>query len=61
VTPDREIRLRLIAKDIADQHIPYRDTEGRPYIADVKQDDPWYFPAGYPHSLQGLGPTAVNS
>ena len=32
------------------------DVEGRPYIADVKQGDLWYFPAGYPHSLQGLGP-----
>jgi oxalate decarboxylase len=32
------------------------DAEGRPYIADVKQGDLWYFPAGMPHSLQGLGP-----
>jgi oxalate decarboxylase len=32
------------------------DAEGRPYIADVKQGDLWYFPAGQPHSLQGLGP-----
>src|ERR1700731_2679490 len=32
------------------------DVEGRPYVADVKQGDLWYFPAGYPHSLQGLGP-----
>jgi oxalate decarboxylase len=32
------------------------DTKGRPYVADVKQGDIWYFPAGYPHSLQGLGP-----
>lgn len=31
------------------------DTEGRPYVADVKEGDIWYFPAGYPHSLQGLG------
>jgi len=29
---------------------------GRPYIADVKEGDLWYFPAGLPHSLQGLGP-----
>jgi oxalate decarboxylase len=27
-----------------------------PYVADVKEGDLWYFPAGYPHSLQGLGP-----
>src|SRR6266852_3792711 len=32
------------------------DTLGRPYVADVKEGDLWYFPAGYPHSLQGLGP-----
>jgi oxalate decarboxylase len=32
------------------------DPHGRPYVADVKEGDIWYFPAGYPHSLQGLGP-----
>src|SRR6201990_792322 len=32
------------------------DPLGRPYVADVKEGDLWYFPAGYPHSLQGLGP-----
>jgi oxalate decarboxylase len=32
------------------------DELGRPYVADVKEGDLWYFPAGYPHSLQGLGP-----
>jgi oxalate decarboxylase len=32
------------------------DALGRPYIADVKEGDIWYFPAGYPHSLQGLAP-----
>ena len=32
------------------------DPQGRPYVADVKEGDIWYFPAGYPHSLQGLGP-----
>ena len=32
------------------------DEMGRPYIADVKEGDLWYFPAGLPHSLQGLGP-----
>ncbi len=32
------------------------DAEGRPYIADVEAGDLWYFPAGLPHSLQGLGP-----
>jgi oxalate decarboxylase len=32
------------------------DTAGRPYVADVKAGDLWYFPPGAPHSLQGLGP-----
>jgi oxalate decarboxylase family bicupin protein len=32
------------------------DPSGRAYVADVKEGDLWYFPAGYPHSLQGLGP-----
>jgi oxalate decarboxylase len=32
------------------------DVQGRPYVADVKEGDLWYFPAGAPHSLQGLGP-----
>lgn len=32
------------------------DAEGRPYVADVSEGDLWYFPAGAPHSLQGLGP-----
>jgi oxalate decarboxylase len=32
------------------------DPTGRPYVADVKEGDIWYFPTGYPHSLQGLGP-----
>src|SRR5580700_581476 len=32
------------------------DAEGRPYVADVTEGDLWYFPAGQPHSLQGLGP-----
>src|ERR1700746_561928 len=31
------------------------DEMGRPYIADVKEGDLWYFPAGLPHSLQGTG------
>lgn len=32
------------------------DAGGRPYVADVKEGDLWYFPPGAPHSLQGLGP-----
>jgi oxalate decarboxylase len=32
------------------------DENGRPEVADVKEGDLWYFPAGQPHSLQGLDP-----
>ena len=32
------------------------DPDGRAYVADVSEGDLWYFPVGYPHSLQGLGP-----
>ena len=30
------------------------DAEGRNFIADVGPSDLWYFPAGIPHSIQGL-------
>jgi oxalate decarboxylase len=30
--------------------------DGQAFVGDVKEGDLWYFPAGYPHSLQGLGP-----
>ncbi|WP_131824199.1 cupin domain-containing protein, partial [Mycobacteroides abscessus] len=30
--------------------------EGLPSVEDVFEGDLWYFPAGLPHSLQGLGP-----
>ncbi len=32
------------------------DAKGRAYVQDVGVGDLWYFPAGFPHSLQGLGP-----
>jgi oxalate decarboxylase len=31
------------------------DPQGRAYVQDVHEGDLWYFPSGYPHSLQGLG------
>ncbi|MGH7155497.1 MAG: cupin domain-containing protein, partial [Acetobacteraceae bacterium] len=32
------------------------DPTGRAYVADVRAGDLWYFPVGFPHSLQGLEP-----
>jgi oxalate decarboxylase len=32
------------------------DPKGRASVEDVEAGDIWYFPAGLPHSLQGLGP-----
>ena len=32
------------------------DRDGRSFVADVKQNDLWYFPSGIPHSIQGLEP-----
>ncbi len=32
------------------------DPQGRSSVEDVSAGDLWYFPAGLPHSLQGLGP-----
>ncbi len=32
------------------------DRRGRSSVDDVESGDIWYFPAGLPHSLQGLGP-----
>lgn len=35
------------------------DKEGGNYMADVSKGDLWYFPAGHPHSLQGLSPNGT--
>src|ERR1700730_18446101 len=42
-----------------DCRITTLDEDGRPQVGDVKTGDLWYFPAGLPHSLQGLGATGA--
>lgn len=32
------------------------DDDGKSFVADVKQNDLWFFPSGTPHSIQGLDP-----
>ena len=32
------------------------DEKGKSFVADVGENDLWYFPTGIPHSIQGLGP-----
>ncbi len=32
------------------------DSEGKSFVADTVEGDLWYFPAGIPHSIQGLRP-----
>ncbi len=32
------------------------DSDGKSFVADVKEGDLWYFPPGIPHSIQGLAP-----
>ena len=32
------------------------DADGKSFVADVKENDLWYFPTGIPHSIQGLEP-----
>lgn len=66
------VNMRLIAGAIRELHwhqanewaimlygkarITCVDSEGRNYIQDLKEGDLWYFPSGFPHSIQGLGP-----
>src|SRR3989454_8819604 len=35
------------------------DSDGKSFVADVKQNDLWYFPSGIPHSIQGLEPNGA--
>jgi len=42
-----------------DCRITTLDEDGRAQVGDVKTGDLWYFPAGLPHSLQGLGATGA--
>jgi len=32
------------------------DNDGKSFVADVRENDLWYFPPGIPHSIQGLNP-----
>jgi oxalate decarboxylase len=35
------------------------DADGHMFIDDLEKDDLWYFPAGFPHSIQGLAPNGT--
>ena len=35
------------------------DVEGGSFVDDLHKGDLWYFPAGFPHSLQGLSPNGT--
>ena len=56
----RELHWHLAAEwafvSYGNCRITVLDPKGQSYVADVKAGDLWYFPSGYPHSLQGLGP-----
>lgn len=66
------VNMRLIAGAIRELHwhqasewaimlygnarITAFDQNGRSTIQDLKEGDLWFFPSGFPHSIQGLGP-----
>ena len=56
----RELHWHLAAEwafmSYGNARVTVLDPQGRAFAADVKAGDLWYFPSGYPHSLQGLGP-----
>jgi oxalate decarboxylase len=37
------------------------DQLGQAYVRDIKEGDIWYFPAGFPRSLQVSGQTGASS
>jgi oxalate decarboxylase len=39
-----------------DARITVMNPDGTMFVDDVCKGDLWYFPAGFPHSIQGLGP-----
>lgn len=65
------VNMRLIAGAIREMHwhqasewaimlygnarITCLDPEGRSFVNDLKEGDLWFFPSGYPHSIQGTG------
>src|SRR6266404_549828 len=66
------VRMRLTAGSFRELHwhtadewaiilygncrISVLNPDGTVFIGDLVKNDLWYFPAGFPHSLQGLGP-----
>lgn len=66
------VNMRLTAGSIREMHwhqasewtimlygnarITIVDPHDRSYVKDLKEGDLWFFPSGYPHSIQGLGP-----
>ena len=56
----RELHWHLAAEwaymSYGNARVTVLDPQGRAYVSDVKAGDLWFFPSGYPHSLQGLGP-----
>lgn len=66
------VNMRLIAGGIRELHwhrasewaimlygharVTAIDPQGRSFVNDLKEGDLWFFPSGFPHSIQGLGP-----
>src|ERR1700730_11106119 len=41
---------------VGNARVTVLNPDGTVFIGDVGKGDLWYFPAGFPHSIQGLGP-----